>query len=98
MRLALRARLSIVARACGRLDWAGDPTAVDPSLSTIPCALLGRSSDTRVMRLLLPRSQQFFRGEVNIVGDLAQERRRNVTALVDGHGCHTSIGMPELLV
>ena len=39
-----------------------------------------------------------FHCHADVLGDLAQQRRRNVSALVEGNRCEASAGVFELLV
>jgi hypothetical protein len=47
---------------------------------------------------LLGALQELLDREANVLSDLPEERRRDITSLVKGEGCPATVGVPKLLV
>ncbi len=45
-----------------------------------------------------PGTQEFVHSETNVRGDLAEQRWRDITTDVEGHGGRAAVGVTELLV
>jgi hypothetical protein len=43
-------------------------------------------------------AKHLFDRETDVPGDLAEQDGRDVSPLVEGHGCGAAVGMPELFV
>ena len=54
--------------------------------------------EVRCRRRGLSTREQLLNSETDVLGDLPEQRRRYVSALVEGDGSHPPIGMPELFV